>query len=147
MKRNKAAEDLLRPLVEDLNRKMRRAEEEAVLADPENHKTTRIGIKEGHYRYWTALDDEHGRKVRFCYTTMRNMAGYFLCFKEVRDKETGFRDQWSARKLRRACKEKAERMRDRHNEKIRQAALRRGEPDPDPPVPPLPITLPDGFLD
>lgn len=106
----------LRPLVTELWADIeasadRRAREEAK-ADPVKHKLSRRFESSAAYSYWKAGRDGRGREVRFCWSSHRNIAGYFLTWREVVGKRGGKRDQWSARKTRTACRAMAERRRD-----------------------------------
>src|SRR5206468_3447305 len=56
----------------------------AVLADPAKHKTT-LEFPEGarlNARFWGTIKSR-GKTVRYCYSTERNLAGYFLCWRET----------------------------------------------------------------
>ena len=44
--------------------------------------------------------DGHGRRVRFCYSSHRNMAGFFLGWREVISASKIKRDMWAARRVR-----------------------------------------------
>lgn len=87
-------------------------------ADPAKHKLTTVFPRDGHtrYRFWqskASAPNKKGRKVRevrFCWSTGRNAAGYFLTWRE-RDCGKGVwkRDQWAARKQRKAACALAER--------------------------------------
>lgn len=74
--------------------------------DPAKHKLTTVFPRDGHtrYRYWQSKAGKGVREVRFCYSTGRNAAGYFLTWRE-RDVGGGRwkRDQWAARKVRKAA--------------------------------------------
>lgn len=91
-----------------------RRELEAARRDPARHKLTRLMEGSARYRFWSGGVDRRGRTVRFCYCTGRNVAGYYLTWREVvtpakrhgKYKEgdlvsTTTRDQWAARKVRR----------------------------------------------
>lgn len=82
-------------------------------ADPEANKLTRAFDGEMRWRYFDAGTDGRGWKVRFCWSTTRNAAGYFLGWREIEPAEGSKakfamkRDQWIARKARHRCKTKA----------------------------------------
>lgn len=81
--------------------------EAAAKADPRAHKLTRV-TENTRYLYYSAGKNGKGQAVRFCYATHRNVAGYFLGWREVIRKDgTGKRDMWTARKGRKAVAELA----------------------------------------
>jgi hypothetical protein len=86
----------------------REREAKAAAADPRAHKLSRV-MNDTAYRYWRAGKDARGREVRFCYSSRRNVAGYFLGWREIASKAQTKRDQWCARKTRAACEEVARR--------------------------------------
>ena len=63
-------------------------------------------------RYWRAGRDGLGREVRFCWSSHRNVAGYFLTWREVIGKSGFKRSQFSAHRSRKACRAMAERRRE-----------------------------------
>lgn len=70
-------------------------EEAAAKADPVKHKLSKL-FENNSYRYYGAKDGR-GREVRFCYSCHRNVAGYFLAWREVVNKDgSGKRDGWIA---------------------------------------------------
>lgn len=73
-------------------------------ADPQAHKLSPRFAKSARYRYWHAGRDGRGREVRFCWSTGRNIAGYFLTWREVIGKQGGRRDQFSAKKSRKGAR-------------------------------------------
>jgi hypothetical protein len=78
----------------------------AVLADPVKHKKT-LDFPEGArmaWRYWEVKGKRFPR-VRYCYSTERNLAGYFLGWRETINRDgSGERDQWLANKRRASLK-------------------------------------------
>lgn len=101
-------------------------EREKIEADPKAHKTT--GMMAGHsrYRYWSAKHKlPTGERVTFCYSTGRNVAGYFLAWREVWDVEKGEgrRDHWVADKKRKMACEHAKRACEIHDERMLAAQL------------------------
>lgn len=95
----------------------RRSQVDHIKKDPKANKLT--GVFEGdiRYLYYPAGKDGLKREIRFCYTTVRNAAGYFLSFREVLTKKGGKRDQFAARKVRKRAaalaKGRAERFKER----------------------------------
>ena len=82
-----------------------------IKADPVKYKTTlqwSDGI-EPRWRYFDGGTDRRGVRRRFCWTTTRNAAGYFLSFVEVYDTKRGRgeRKDILASKRRETCKERA----------------------------------------
>lgn len=88
-------------------------------ADPEKHKLTLVFDGPMRWRYFDAGKDGRGWNVRFCWSTTRNAAGYFLSWREVRPPKGSSakfvmkRDQWIARKARHRCKTMCEKRYDR----------------------------------
>lgn len=80
-------------------------------ADPKRHKLSRVFEGKGgtNYSYWRAGKDGRNRLVLFCWSSHRNVAGYFLAWREVRGQRQHKRDQWAARKSRKAARALAER--------------------------------------
>lgn len=77
--------------------------EEIAEGKAEKHRKTTIMPDGAGYRYYTGQPDAKGREVRWCYSTKRNAAGYFLAWREVWDsgKGEGFRDEFMAHKIKR----------------------------------------------
>jgi hypothetical protein len=106
-------------------------EERAAKANPKAHKLSRVmagkyGLR---YVYSDGGKDKRGRKIWFCRSTHRNVAGYFLCWRQVetpakkkatkpgdlvstikRDQWTGFKSKKSAIAL---CRRRAAAFRKR----------------------------------
>ena len=75
-------------------------------ADPKRHKLTTLFEGPANYAYWPAGRDARGAKVRFCWSKHRNVAGYFLGWREVESKQSlkrfdffARRAKWRARAL------------------------------------------------
>lgn len=81
-------------------------------ANPAAHKLSHDFPDGLSWRYWPAGKDGRGREIRFCWTTTRNAAGYFLGFREVRGKRGGKRDQFTASKRRTTVSDRALARRD-----------------------------------
>lgn len=80
----------------------------AVKADPVRHKLT-LQFPQGaklNWLYWQVPKKQLPR-VRYCYSTERNLAGYFLCWRETWNGKVGKRDQFAASKRRATVKAKA----------------------------------------
>lgn len=110
------------PFLHRMELDRQRDEVEAARRDPVKHKLSRLMEDGDRYRYWPGGKDGRGRLVRFCYSTGRNVAGYYLAWREVvtpvkrkgKPKEgdlvaTTARDQWAARKLRRGVRDLSQR--------------------------------------
>ena len=102
----------------DFTRMNREREEAAAKADPAKHKLSRV-FEDARYRFYDAGRNGRGQAVRFCYSSHRNVAGYFLGWREVVGKKQTKRDKWTARKSRSAV---ADIARNRYNKFIGDAA-------------------------
>lgn len=78
------------------------------ILDPQDHKFSRYFDK-ANYVYVSAGKDGHGRLVHFCYSTNRNVAGFFLGWREVISDTKVKRDGWYARRVRNAAAQLAKR--------------------------------------
>lgn len=119
----------------DIFRRMERdnleREEEAAKRNPKAHKLSRVFAKGNRYVYTPAGKSARGATVRFCRSTQRNVAGYFVCWREVetpskkkakkvgdlvsttkRDQWTGFRSKKAAIAL---CRRRAAAFRARQS--------------------------------
>jgi hypothetical protein len=105
---------MLRELMLDYTRTLREHEEAKAKANPAKHKLSRI-FENSRYRYWDAGKNKRNQQILFCYSSHRNVAGYFLGWREVIGKTQTKRDQWTARKSRTAVKDIA---RNRYNKFI-----------------------------
>jgi len=103
-----------RSIIADDNKR----EAERAKADPKAHKLSRVieGKHGTNYRYTSGGLDGKGRSVLFCWSLHRNVAGYFLGWREVYSKPRGKRgaytvkrDQWIARKAKWRAREVAHR--------------------------------------
>ena len=105
------ARDLFADLMAEIDRNSQRVERRKVRADPKANKLTRL-MGEGRtaaYRYWDAGENEQGERVTYCCTTRRNLAGYFLVWRQREKLDNGRwtyrRDRWGAWKVRRRARE------------------------------------------
>lgn len=99
----------------ELLRNDQKRELAAIEADPLAHKLTRLwGEGPGpRYRYWGDIRNGKGQRVRYCWSTNRNAAGFFLGWREVWMKNgTGKRDQYVSRRSRQKVKDIARRRHD-----------------------------------
>lgn len=98
-------------LMADIQRSGIEIESKRAAADPAANKLSRV-MDNTAYRYWNGGKDGRGRSIRFCWSSHRNVAGYFLGWREVISKKQVKRDRWYARKSRTRCKEIAAARRD-----------------------------------
>jgi len=126
----KEVQDLFAKLIGDLNRQTMQQETDRAKADPLGHKLTRVMEKPMSYRYVSAGKDGRGRFIRFCWTCHRNVAGFFLGWREVTSKRQVKRDHWLSRRTRRRVEEVAER-------RATAFRRRRAESAFNPPLPPV----------
>ena len=74
----------LGPIFEEFERDMQRAQLSRIKDDPAAHRdTTLMGPKGISYRYFERKI-ARGRRVRFCWMTVPNAAGYYLTWQETR---------------------------------------------------------------
>lgn len=119
----------------DVFRRMERdnleREEEAAKANPTAHKLSRVFAKGNRYVYTPAGKSARGATIRFCRSTQRNVAGYFVCWREVETPakkkaknvgdlvSTTKRDQWTAFKSKKSaialCRRRAAAFRKRRS--------------------------------
>lgn len=81
-----------------------------VLADPAGHKLTLEFPENARMRWlYYQVKGKRGPRVRYCYSTERNLAGYFLGWREVWDERKGLgrRDQLIASKRRKTVADRA----------------------------------------
>ncbi len=129
---NQKVNEIVGPILADLQQAQLRRQRAAAELDPKAHKLSMVFPTGANYRYWDAGVDGIGRAVRFCWSTRRNAAGYFLTWRELRTKrgkgrhrigERWRRDQWLARKARWRCKRKAEQRADNLRAHVRELDL------------------------
>lgn len=94
----------------------------AVLADPVKHKLT-TDFPEGarmNSRYWGNIKVSKNVTVSYHYSTERNLAGYFLGWRETWNakKGEGKRDQWVASKRRTAVRDRAKQRTEAHRARL-----------------------------
>lgn len=122
-----AVQDMFRKLWQEIEQQNLERETRAAAADPLAHKLSRVmaGPHGLSYRYVPAGRDGRGRQVSFCWSVHRNVAGFYLGWREVVSRKQTRRDQWLARRIRRRVMAIAER---------RAAAFRRRHAPPAPPA-------------
>ena len=110
-----AVRDLMISMWADIEQSSRKNEAKRAKDDPVSNRLTRVfdpGARMA-WRYYDAGKDGRGRKVRFAWATTRNVAGYFLGWRQVINKDgSGKRDQWTASRTRGTVKATAKRRTD-----------------------------------
>lgn len=94
-------------------------ERKRVVADPAKHKKTLFFPEDAkmNYRYFAV--NKTGPEIRYCWSTSRNLAGYFLGWREtVKRDGSGKRDRWLAFKRRDSVKCAARDRRDAHQKRV-----------------------------
>jgi hypothetical protein len=79
----------------DFDQSQNTIEAKRAKADPVKHKLSKV-FDNASYRYFSGEKDGRGRDLRFCYSCHRNVAGYFLAWREVIGKKEAKRDGWIA---------------------------------------------------
>lgn len=82
----------------------------AVIADPVKHRLTLFWPENARLRWlYYQVKGKRGPQVSYAYSTTRNLAGYFLGWRETWDpkKGEGRRDLWIASKRRKTVADKA----------------------------------------
>lgn len=102
----------------DLEEAGRRGQIAAIKKSPVAHKLTRLmGDNPANWRWYKAGKDGWGREVRYAWATKRNMAGYFLGWREIVTKDGIKRDQFFAKRVKKKVMakqlERAQKFRDR----------------------------------
>lgn len=95
----------------------------AVLADPAKHKLTTHFPDNARMRWiYYEVKGKRGPRVRYCYSTERNLAGYFLGWRETFDakKGRGKRDMWIASKRRKTVDAKALQRKRSHEARLKK---------------------------
>lgn len=92
---------------------------ETAKADPRRYRHTLIfGDVAATYRYAWAGRDGAGNDVRYCWSCHRNVAGYFLTWREMIGPHGGRRTEFAARKVRKKARaiahERAEKFKTGH---------------------------------
>lgn len=106
------AQEAIAQLWADVTQSQMAREEAAAKANPAAHRLSRVMErgKRTRYLYYGPIK-VGGRKIRYCYATSRNVAGYYLAWREIETAKTVKRDMWTASKRRATV---SDRMRSRH---------------------------------
>lgn len=102
--------EIIERIWRDVHRNMLEAEAIAARRDPVAHKLSKVMEKPMSYRYYRQLGTRRGRVVRWCYTCHRNVAGYFLAWREVETATEIKRDHWIASRTKKRLQERSRRM-------------------------------------
>jgi hypothetical protein len=86
---------LMRELWRDIEKVSQEREEREAKADPVKHRLSKLMVGRLRYSYFEGKNGR-GSRVRFCYSTNRNVAGYFLIWREVVTKRQVKRDQFDS---------------------------------------------------
>lgn len=93
----------------------------AVLADPVKHKLTLMWPDNEDPRWLYYEVKKRGPRVRYAYSTNRNLAGYFLGWRETVDRKgNGKRDQFIASKRRKTVADRTLARFKAHKERVKQ---------------------------
>lgn len=99
---SRALEQMLNDLWRDMEQASMSAERDAAKRDPQRYKLSRVmepGVRLS-YRYaWPVVRPTKGRTVRYCWTCNRNVAGFYLGWRETETADRVKRDQWTARRV------------------------------------------------
>jgi hypothetical protein len=106
---------MLNEMFGQVQRNFNEAEAVAAKRDPKAHKLSRVSAKGSRYVYTPGGKDGRGRTIWFCRSTQRNVAGYFLCWRQIETPakkkatkpgdlvSTIKRDQWSGFKSKKSA--------------------------------------------
>lgn len=101
-----------RDLIESFHRMNNDREQAAAKRDPISNKMSRLfpaGVSAA-YRYYPAGKNGKGQRILYCWSSHRNVAGFFLGWREVYMKNGNVkRDRWLSRRVKGRCKEIAAR--------------------------------------
>lgn len=120
---NRAVTARLNEMFRDMLAANVQAEERAAKADPIKHKLTLV-FPSGSKKNWRyiATIRTRGRTTRYCWSVHRNVAGYFLGWREVWTGKTGRRDQWRASKRKKTLEAWARKRTRAHQARLQKAA-------------------------
>lgn len=92
-----AVQRLFHSIWSDMQRMQNNRVQREAKEDPAKYRNCRV-FEDSSYRYYETKN-KRGSRVRFCYSTHRNVAGYFLVWREVVTKRQVKRDQWDSTKF------------------------------------------------
>jgi hypothetical protein len=96
--------EALAELWSDLQQAGMRADQDRAKADPVANKLTTVFSGPMRWLYFKPVRTR-GRETRFCYSTTRNVAGYFLTWREIETGKRIRRDSFRASKRRKTVAE------------------------------------------
>jgi hypothetical protein len=102
--------ELIGKMMRDIDQASMKREADAAKADPRKHKLSRTfpaGAKLNRVMY-PQVKDGRGSWVSFGYMTNRNIAGYYLAFRQVETAKRVKRDMWFASKSKKRVIDKSE---------------------------------------
>ena len=127
---NRRINERLAPLFAELGQRFMEAEEAAAKRDPAKYRLSTV-MERGKplsYRHWGAVKDKRGRRISYCWSVHRNVAGFFLGWREIETPikrkrpakvgelvATTKRDQFTARRV----KKRLEELQKRRTEALR----------------------------
>lgn len=103
----KAVQEMFAGLLRSFHNDNMKAEERAAEKDPLAHKHSKV-FKDSSYRYFQNTNGR-GSRVLFCYSVHRNVAGFFLGWREIHTRKKVKRDMWISRRVKKRCIEIARR--------------------------------------
>lgn len=107
---NDAVQEAVANIIGDFERNRMATEAAAAERDPEAFRKSRVFVNPTTYRWYRTTD----RSVRYCYSCHRNVAGFFLTWREVRTGDGGFRELYGAWKSKRSAISVARRNAEHH---------------------------------
>lgn len=114
-------QDLMGRMWRDIQQAGMQREYEAAKADPQKYRLSRTfppGVKLN-YRYYDGGKNGRGSRVHFCYTTNRNVAGYFIAWRETITAKHVKRDMWTASRSKKTiiarCKDRYDKFKARRS--------------------------------
>ena len=124
---NRHISERLAPIFREFEQAQMEREAEAAKRDPARHRLSKVMErgKSMNYRHWGVVKDKRGRRITYCWSVHRNVAGFFLGWREVetpikrkRPAKVGEavsdikRDQWTARRTKKRLEELQKRRTD-----------------------------------
>lgn len=100
-----AQDPVIQDLLRDIEHHRQQDELRKARADPKAHRLSKLIAdgKSSNWRYCNAGKDSRGRRIRFCYSCWKNVAGYYLFWREVVTRDRITRDSFASRRTRREC--------------------------------------------
>lgn len=119
-----SAQDMLNALWRDVQQTGMEAEERAAKADPAAYRLSRVMERGRPLRYvYYGPVKGRGRETRYCWSVHRNVAGFYLGWREVVTPKAVMRDQFTARRVKQRLIELADRRLAAHRGRLAKAAV------------------------